>query len=223
MIISKDDIYVNNETREGLDRAIPYFQQAIEEAPTDPLAYAGLANCYAISGWEGDIFAGDLSPREMMAKARDAALKALQLDEASSEAHTSLADVELILNWNWSGAEREFKRAIELNPNYSPAHACYAHYLVAMGRFNESVVEAKRSLEYAPKATRAAQRVSDLQIYGRRLSRFPPFRGEGHSCLRGESARAMATVANRLDDKVAGHAQRQTTQVLVNCCNQHWE
>jgi TolB-like protein/DNA-binding winged helix-turn-helix (wHTH) protein len=140
----------NNETREGLDRAIPYFQQAIEAAPNDPLAYAGLANCYAISGWAGDIFAGDLSPREIMPKARDAALKALQLDEASAEAHTSLANVELILNWNWSGAEREFKRAIELNPNYSPAHACYAHYLVAMGRFDESVVEAKRSLELDP-------------------------------------------------------------------------
>ena len=140
----------NNETREGLDRAIQYFQQAIEEAPTDPLAYAGLANCYAISGWAGDIFAGDLSPRDIMPKARDAALKALQLDETSAEAHTSLAAVELILNWNWSGAEREFKRAIELNPNYSPAHACYAHYLVAMGRFDESVVEAKRSLELDP-------------------------------------------------------------------------
>ena len=140
----------NNETREGLDRAIQYFQQAIEEAPTDPLAYAGLANCYALWGWAGDIFAGDLSPREIMPKARNAALKALQLDEASAEAHTSLAAVELILNWNWSGAEREFKRAIELNPNYSPAHAWYAHYLVAMGRFDESVVEAKRALELDP-------------------------------------------------------------------------
>jgi TolB-like protein/DNA-binding winged helix-turn-helix (wHTH) protein len=140
----------NNETREGLDRAIQYFQQAIEEAPTDPLAYAGLADCYALWGWAGDIFAGDLSPREIMPKARNAALKALQLDEASAEAHTSLAAVELILNWNWSGAEREFKRAIELNPNYSPAHAWYAHYLVAMGRFDESVVEAKRALELDP-------------------------------------------------------------------------
>jgi len=140
----------NNETREGLDRAIQYFQQAIEEAPTDPLAYAGLANCYALWGWAGDIFAGDLSPREIMPKARDAALKALQLDESSAEAHTSLAAVELILNWNWSGAEREFKRAIELNPNYSPAHVWYAHYLVAMGRFDESVGEARRSLELDP-------------------------------------------------------------------------
>jgi TolB-like protein/DNA-binding winged helix-turn-helix (wHTH) protein len=140
----------NKEKREGLDRAIQYFEQAIQEAPTDPLAYAGLANCYAMVGWAGDIFAGDLSPREIMPKARDAALKALRLDEASAEAHTSLAAVELILNWNWSGAEREFKRAIELNPNYSPAHVWYAHYLVAMGRFDESSAEARRSLELDP-------------------------------------------------------------------------
>jgi tetratricopeptide (TPR) repeat protein len=85
-----------------------------------------------------------------MPKARDAALKALQLDEASAEAHTALADVELILNRNWSGAEREFKRAIELNPNNSLAHAWYAHYLAAVGRFDESTAEARRSLELDP-------------------------------------------------------------------------
>jgi len=137
-------------TREALDKAIQYFQQAIEEAPDDPLAYAGLADCYAHLGWAGDLFAGDLSPKEIMPKARDAALKALQLDENLAEAHTLLADVKLILDWNWSGAEREFKRAIELNPNYSPAHVWYAHYLVAMGRFDESISEAKRSLELDP-------------------------------------------------------------------------
>ena len=140
----------NKETRAGLDKAIQYFQQAIEEAPNDPLPYAGLADCYVGLGWAGDVFAGDLSPKETMPKARDAALKALQLDEGLAEAHTSLADVELILNWNWSGAEREFKRAIELNPNYSPAHAWYAHYLVAMGRFDEATAETRRSLELDP-------------------------------------------------------------------------
>ena len=140
----------NKETREGLDKAIQYFQQAIEEAPNDPLAYAGLADCHAHLGWAGDLFAGDLSPKDIMPKARDAALKALQLDEDLPEAHTSLANVELILDWNWSGAEREFRRAIELNPNYSPAHVWYAHYLVAMGRFDESVAEAKQSLDLDP-------------------------------------------------------------------------
>lgn len=140
----------DKDTREGLDKAIQYFQQAIEEAPTDPFAYAGLADCYVVWGWAGDIFAGDPSPREIMPKARDAALRALQLDEHLAEAHTALADVELIFNHNWSGAEREFKRAIELNPSYSPAHAWYAHYLVAMGRVDEATAEARRSLELDP-------------------------------------------------------------------------
>jgi TolB-like protein/DNA-binding winged helix-turn-helix (wHTH) protein/Tfp pilus assembly protein PilF len=140
----------NKDTREAVDKAIQFFQQAIDEAPADPLAYAGLADCYVVLGFGGDVLAGDLSTKEIMAKARDAALKALQLDEDLAEAHTSLAEVELILDWNWSGAEREFKRAIELNPNYSPAHVWYAHYLVAMGRFDESIAEVRRSLELDP-------------------------------------------------------------------------
>jgi len=71
-------------------------------------------------------------------------------DTNLAEAHTALGVVELTLNWNWSAAEREFKRAIELNPNYSLAHAFYAHYLVAMGRLDEAIAEAKRSLELDP-------------------------------------------------------------------------
>jgi len=142
--------YLCNTESLKVDTAIQYFQQAIEEAPDDPLTYAGLANCYAMGGWWPDLFAGDLSPAEIMPKARAAALKALQLDEASAEAHTALADVELVLNRNWSGAEREFKRAIELNSNDSLAHAWYAHYLAAVGRFDESTAEATRSLELDP-------------------------------------------------------------------------
>lgn len=140
----------NKYTREEWDKAMQYFQRAIKEAPDDPLSYSGLANCYVLVGWGGDIFAGDLSVIEIMPKVRDAAQKALQLDENLAEAHTSLACVELILNWNWAGAEREFKRAIELNPSYSPAYAWYAHYLVAMGRFDESAAAAKRSLDLDP-------------------------------------------------------------------------
>jgi tetratricopeptide (TPR) repeat protein len=132
-----------------INKAIPYFQQAIEEAPADPLPYAGLAVCYSLWGWGGDIFVRDPLPKEMMQKARDAAFKAVQLDDDLAEAHTSLAVVAL-LDWNWPAAEREFKRAIELNPNYSPAHLWYAHYLVTMRRFDESVAEAKRSLELDP-------------------------------------------------------------------------
>jgi len=137
-------------TLEPVEKGIKYFELAIKESPSDPLGYAGLANCYALQSLAGDIFVGDLSAAEMMPKARDAASQALRLDENLAEAHTSLACVEMILNWNWAGAEREFKRAIELNPSYSPAHVWYAHYLVAMGRTDESVAEVKRSLMLDP-------------------------------------------------------------------------
>ena len=139
----------DQDTIEATNKAIPYFQQAIEEAPTDPLPYAGLAVCYSLWGLGGDIFVGDPSPKESM-QTRDAALKAVQLDGDLAEAHTSLAVVAMVLDWNWSTAEREFKSAIELNPNYSLAHLWYAQYLVAMRRFDESVAEAKRSLELDP-------------------------------------------------------------------------
>jgi tetratricopeptide (TPR) repeat protein len=140
----------DEQTRQGLEESAQYFQQAIKEAPDEPLAYVGLANCYAIWAMAGDLFAGDPLPKDVLSKARDAALKALQLDEGIAEAHTALAVVELILDWNWSGAERQFKRAIELNPNSAPAHVYYEHYLVAMGRFDESAEEVRRSVELDP-------------------------------------------------------------------------
>jgi len=93
-----------------------------------------------------DLFAGDPSPNDVMPKARDAAQKALQLDDGLAEAHTTLALVQM----NWVSAEREFKRAIELNPSYSPAHVWYAHFLAAMGRFDESVSQVKRAQELDP-------------------------------------------------------------------------
>lgn len=142
--------FCGKDTRVPLEKGITYFERAIKEAPSDPLGYAGLANCYAFLSWGGDIFVGDLSSSDMMPKARDAASQALRLDENLPEAHTSLACVEMILNWDWTRAEEEFKRAIELNPNYSPAHIYYAHYLAAMGRFDQSAAEAKRALELDP-------------------------------------------------------------------------
>ena len=141
------------DTREALEKGIKYFELAIKEAPSDPLGYAGIANCYVLLAWGGDIFVEDLSPAQVLPKARDAASQALRLDENLAEAHTSLANIEMVLNWNWAGAEREFKRAIALNPNYSPAHVYYAHYLAAMGRSEESVEEAERSLQLDPFST----------------------------------------------------------------------
>ena len=138
------------DTREGLEKSIPYFQRAVQEAPDDPLGYAGLAECYSMWAWAGTIFANDPTSDNLLSKAKDAALKALQLDPSLPEAHTALAKVRMVLEWDWAGAENEFKRAIDLNPSYSTAHSFYAHYLVAVGRSDEAVAEAKRSLELDP-------------------------------------------------------------------------
>jgi len=140
----------DQDTREGLDKGIPYFQRAIQEAPDDPLGYAGLADCYSLLAYGGDLFTNDPKGKSFLLKARDAALKALQLDPNAAEAHTSLGKVRMILEWDWAGAEAEFKRAIELNPSYAAAHMWYAHYLVAVGRYDEAVLDAKRSLELDP-------------------------------------------------------------------------
>jgi TolB-like protein/DNA-binding winged helix-turn-helix (wHTH) protein len=140
----------SDDTREGWDKAIPYFRRAIQEAPDDPLGYAGLAECYSILAWAGDMNANDLSPKDSLPFARDAALKALQLDPNLAEAHSALGKIRMVLEWDWTGAESEFKRAIELNPSYAAAHTWYAHYLVAVGRFEEGVSEARRALELDP-------------------------------------------------------------------------
>jgi tetratricopeptide (TPR) repeat protein len=140
----------NKDTREGLDKAIPYFKQAIQVAPDDPLGYAGLAECYSMSAWARDLFANDPAGNTFLTNARNAALKALHLDPNLAEAHTALGKVRMILEWDWAGSESEFKRAIELNPNYAAGHTWYAHYLVAVGRYDEGVVEAKRALELDP-------------------------------------------------------------------------
>lgn len=140
----------NQDTREGLEKSIAYFQRAVQKAPDDPLGYAGMAECYSMWAWAGSIFANDPAADNLLSKAKDAALKALQLDPSLAEAHTALAKVRMVLEWDWAGAETEFKRAIELNPSYATAHSFYAHYLVAVGRYDEGVIEAKRSLELDP-------------------------------------------------------------------------
>ena len=122
-------------------KAVEYFQQATHLDPNYAAAYAGLADCYlvggAVPGTPGDA-------------AKTAALKALEIDDTVAEAHTSLAYYEGAVEWNWSGAELEFQRALELNPNYSTAHHWRAYNLAAMGRLDESVAEIKRAQELDP-------------------------------------------------------------------------
>lgn len=136
----KGRYFWNKRNREGIKRAIEFFEQSIRIDPNYSLAYAGLADCYNVLGQ-----LGELSPNEAMPKAKAAALNALRLDDSLAEAHASLALINEVYDWNWAIAEAEFKRAIELNPNYATAHHWYAMYLSAMGRHDEALAEIRRA------------------------------------------------------------------------------
>jgi len=139
----KGRFYWNKRTPEALQKAIDYFNQAIEKDSNFALAYAGLADCYVVPAMR-------LPPRDAMPKAKAAAMRALELDETLAEAHTSLGRVLAAYDWDWKGAEKEFKRAIELNPRYAVAHEWYGGWFDAMGRHEESIAERKRAQELDP-------------------------------------------------------------------------
>ncbi len=137
--------YWNKRSRAALERSIVHLQQAIQIDPGYAQAHAGLADAYASLA-----LIGDVSSTEMFQKAEAAALAALKLDDSLAEAHTALAYVKFYYDWDWPGAELEFKRAIDLNPAYATAHQWHAEYLRLMGRQQEAIVEGKKALELDP-------------------------------------------------------------------------
>ncbi|HEY0322219.1 MAG TPA: protein kinase [Pyrinomonadaceae bacterium] len=141
----KGRYYWNKRTPDGFKKGLELFQQAIDTDPSYALAYAGLADSYAMLG---DYSV--LAPSETFPRAEAAATTALKLDDNLAEGHTSLAFVKMAYAWDWASADREFRRAIELNPNYATAHQWYASYLVMMGRFDDSIREIKRAQELDP-------------------------------------------------------------------------
>jgi TolB-like protein/DNA-binding winged helix-turn-helix (wHTH) protein/Flp pilus assembly protein TadD len=134
--------------RESFNRAMDYFQQAIDRDPTYAAPHSGLADCYVLFGSSFDV--GGLAPNEVQPKAKAAALRALELDSSLSDAHNSLAYVKLTYDWDWQGAEAEFKRSLELNPGYAHGHHWYAHLLLSSGRRDEALTESNRALELDP-------------------------------------------------------------------------
>jgi len=135
--------YLNKFTEDGTKLARKYFEQAIARDSHYALAYSGLAESYAF----GEI---GLPPEEAFPKARDAATRALDLDETVGEAHAALAQVGFLWDWDWPAAEKQFKRALELTPSDPEIHHMYAHYLSAMGRFGDALAESQRLLELDP-------------------------------------------------------------------------
>lgn len=135
----------NKRTGDALIQAIDFFNQAIAIDSNNSAAYAGLADCYNML-----VVYGRLTPKEGFPKAKEAATKALEIDESSAEAHSSMAFIKFRWDWDRTATEREFQEAIKLKPAYAPAHQWYSSYLVAVERFDEAIAEAKRTEELEP-------------------------------------------------------------------------
>ena len=143
----KGRYFWNKRTGDGLKKAIGYFNLAIDKDPNYAEAYTGLANSYALSGdWEYGI----LSPQDAFPKAKAAATKALALDDHLAEAHTSLAFILDLYEWDWASAEKEYKRAIALYPGYATAHHWFAWHLIVTGRTSEGIAQLRTAESLDP-------------------------------------------------------------------------
>lgn len=161
----KGRYFWNKRTGEDFKTAISYFEQAIEKDPGFALAYAGLADTYVLLPaftWK--------APQDAMPQAKVAAQKALELDDTLAEAHTSLAMVLRVYDFDYARALAEFKRAIELNPNYALAHYWFGtHVLSALGRFDDAIAEVKHALELDPLSVVANVDLATTYVYARRF------------------------------------------------------
>jgi TolB-like protein/DNA-binding winged helix-turn-helix (wHTH) protein/Tfp pilus assembly protein PilF len=162
----KGQYFFNKRTVAGLEQAIGYFQQATAKDPNLTRAYAGLADSYALMpGYSGR------PPDEYISKARAAALKALAVDESLPEAHTAFALIVQNYDWDWQTSEKEFRRAIELNPNYATAHHWYAEHLMWRGRFDEAFRESERARQLDPLSLIIAADNGAILFYSRQYDR----------------------------------------------------
>lgn len=161
----KGRYFWNKRSEEGYMKAIESFEQAITKQPDFAQAYAGLADAYALLGSMSD---AELPRSEAMPRAKAAALKALEMDDTLAEAHSSLAFVRMHFDWDWSGAEKEFKRATELNPGYATAHHWYAYYFVSQGRTEDAVREIRLAQQSDPLSLIINTDVAEMLYYARR-------------------------------------------------------
>ena len=162
----KGRYFWNKRTPEGFQQAVNYFQKAIAEDGNYARAYAGLADTFGLmSTW-------NLVPQsEFMPKARSAALKALQIDNTLAEAHASLALVAENYDYDWQTAEKEFRRAIQLDPDYATAHEWYAEHLAWQGRFNEALTESDHARQLDPLSLIIATDHGAILFYSRQYDR----------------------------------------------------
>ena len=162
----KGRYYWNKRTDEGFKRAIVFFQEAIDKDPNYSLAYTGLADCYTL---RSDY--GFLPSQEGYALAKGAVTLALKYDDSLAEAHTSLASVKTATDWDWQGAENEYRRAIELNPNYATAHHWYGVQLMLQGRMDQALDELRTAQQLDPLSLGINKDLAVALIYARDYDR----------------------------------------------------
>jgi len=219
----KGRYYMVKWTAESTKLAVGYFDQAIEKEPRYALAYAGLAECYA-SGWGSELGS------EHISKAESAAMKALEIDDSVGEAHTALAVILYLHAWDWSGAEIEFRKALVLSPNNPDAHHWYSHFLLIMGRIEESQVESQRYVELDPLSPAASLHMGLHYLFARRYDeaieweqktlRMEPNYVEAHSWLarayegKGMYPQALAEIQKAVDlSQASGQSERYLTSL----------
>src|SRR2546428_1854836 len=164
----KGRYYFNQRTEDALNRSIVYFQQALARDPNYALAYCGLADAYAMLG-----FRGGFPSKDALLRAKAAALKAIELDDTLAEPHASLAFIAETHEWDWATAEREYKRALELNPGDARAHHWYAGYLMYVGRFEEGRISRLRNHIY--RCEDAQQNISVYACFVAKIKKIVPF------------------------------------------------
>jgi serine/threonine-protein kinase len=159
----KGRYFWNKRTQEGLRKGMDFFRQAIDLDQNYALAYAGLADSYSFLGLHRVV-----PPSEILPQAKAVSLKALEIDDSLAEAHTSLAYVKMIYDWDWTGTEQEYKRSLKLNPNDASTHSYYAQFLSAMGRHDEAIREIKRAQELDPLSSIINALVAYMYLLARR-------------------------------------------------------
>jgi serine/threonine-protein kinase len=162
----KGRFFWNKRTEEGYRKGLAYFQQAIEQDPSYALAYVGVADCYDLLGWYDY-----LAPEEAFPKARSAARKAMELDERLAEAHATAGWICVNYDWSWECAEKEYKRAIELNPGYATAQQWYAEFLSYQERHEEAIIHARHAVELDPLSIIINSDVGQVLYYAREYDR----------------------------------------------------
>jgi tetratricopeptide (TPR) repeat protein len=162
----KGRYFWSKRTADGLKKAVDYFNQAITKDPNYAAAYSGLADTYALLGdWQYAV----MPTKDAVPKAKAAALKALELDDTLGEAHNSLAFCLDGYDWNFDAAEKEFRRAIELNPGYAPAHHWYGWHLALLGRNEDALAEMRKAANLDPLSLNINSDLAELLL----IAHFP--------------------------------------------------